>query len=153
MPAVVEYLPHINAALNSLATVLLVAGYLLIRGRREVAHKWAMLSCFGVSVAFLACYLVYHAHVGSKQFPAEAPTAVRYGYYLILVSHIVLAAAVPFLAAATIYFGLRDQRVRHRRVARWTFPIWLYVSLSGVVVYALLYHLYPAGETVDILGS
>ena len=145
MSDLAHVLPHVNAALNALATVLLVAGLWLIKQRRETAHKWTMLACFGVSVLFLASYLVYHFAVkdgGSTPFPKYPPDAVRYTYYFILLTHIVLAAVVPFLAVATIYFGLKDQRQRHRRLARWTFPIWLYVSVTGVVVYLMLYQIY-----------
>ena len=139
-------LPHVNAVLNMSATVLLLAGYVLIKLRRQRAHKWTMLTCFGVSVVFLICYLAYHqllyAATGQRGKPFEYPLAlVRFVYYTILISHVLLAATVPFLAVLTIYFGLRDQRQRHRRIARWTFPIWLYVSVTGVVVYAMLYHL------------
>ncbi len=146
MDGLAKVLPHVNAALNATATVLLVVGWLLIRQRREVAHRRVMLSAFGVSVAFLASYLVYHflAKAGvSTPFPSYPPPAVRYLYYGILLSHIVLAMGVPVLAVGTIYHGLRDQRVQHRRWARWTFPIWLYVSVTGVVVYVMLYQLYP----------
>ena len=101
-----------------------------------------MLSAFFVSVAFLACYLAYHFMVGHVKFRGEAP--VTYIYYTILLTHIVLAMAVPVLAITTIFFGLTDQRDRHRRWARWTFPIWLYVSVTGVVVYWMVYWLYPA---------
>jgi putative membrane protein len=146
LPALIETLPHVNATLNALATVLLVAGYLLIKARQEVAHKWTMLACFGVSVLFLACYLTYHLNLegGSRRFPSYPPLAVRYAYYGILLSHIVLAATVPFLAVATIWLGLANRRRAHVKVAWWTFPIWLYVSVTGVVVYLLLYQLYPA---------
>lgn len=140
---VVHLLPHINASLNLLATVLLVVGQLLIKRRREVAHKWTMLACFGVSVAFLICYLTYHYYAGSKHFPDYPPAGIRYAYYAMLLTHVVLAAAVPFLAVATIYFGLTDQRRRHRALARWTYPIWLYVSITGVLVYLLLYQVFP----------
>lgn len=145
MDEFVNQLPHINAALNGLATVLLVAGYVLIKRRQEAAHKWTMLGCFAVSVVFLACYLTYHYHLegGSKKFPSYPPTAIRLSYYVILLTHIVLAAIVPFLAIATIYTGLADKRLVHRRLARWTFPIWLYVSVTGVIVYLMLYQLYP----------
>lgn len=137
-------LPHVNAALNSLATVLLIIGFVLIKQRKETAHKRTMLACFGVSVLFLICYVIYHVSIeGSKQFPAYPPDIVRYLYYFVLLTHVVLAALVPFLAIATIYFGLRDRRAAHRRVARWTFPIWLYVSITGVVVYLMLYQIYP----------
>jgi putative membrane protein len=141
----VEYLPHLNAALNTLATVLLVAGYVLIKRRQETAHKWTMLACFGVSVVFLACYLTYHFNIpgGSKEFPTYPPAAVRYVYYGILPTHVLLAATVPFLAIATIWLGLTDRRRWHRKLARWTFPIWLYVSITGVIVYLMLYQLYP----------
>ncbi len=105
-----------------------------------------MLSCFGVSVLFLACYVFYHfvAKQGvSTRFPQYPAATIRYSYYVILLSHTVLAAAVPFLAAITIYLGLCDKRLAHRRIARWTFPIWLYVSVTGVIVYAMLYHMFP----------
>ena len=137
-----DYLPHVNASLNALATGLLLLGYWLIKKKRERAHKWIMLSCFGVSVLFLICYVVYHAYEGSKRFPTDVLPAVKFFYYLILASHVVLAAVVPFLALAVIYFGLTGSRARHTRLARWAFPIWLYVSLTGVVVYFMLYHMY-----------
>jgi uncharacterized membrane protein YozB (DUF420 family) len=136
----IDTLPHVNAALNALATLLLVLGVWLIRRGREAAHKRTMLSCFAVSTAFLVCYLVYHACAGSKKFPPAAPQPVRYFYFALLISHIVLAAAVPVLAIWTIVLGLKDRRAAHRRLARWTFPIWLYVSVTGVAVYAMLYH-------------
>jgi putative membrane protein len=141
----IETLPHVNASLNALATLLLVAGYVLIKRRQENAHKWTMLACFGVSVVFLGCYLTYHFNLpgGSKRFPTYPPDIVRYGYYVLLLTHVVLAAAVPFLAVATIWLGLADLRRVHRTLAWWTFPIWLYVSVTGVVVYLLLYQLYP----------
>ena len=142
-PSIVQILPHVNASLNGIATILLVVGYVLIRQRREVAHRRAMLSCFGVSVLFLVSYLVYHAFAGSKRFPDYPPEVVRVGYLAILFSHIVLAALVPFLALITIVLGLRDRRTAHRKFARWTFPIWLYVSITGVIVYFMLYQLYP----------
>ena len=141
----VRDLPTVNALLNATATVLLVIGYALIKGRRERAHKAAMLAAFGVSVAFLACYGVYHLQPDSmKSGHFSGPTAVRYLYYGILIPHIILAAVVPVLAGATIYLGLRDRRAAHRRVARWTLPIWLYVSVTGVIIYVMLYHVYPA---------
>ncbi len=142
----VHYLPHVNASLNTLATVLLLIGYAMIRQRREAAHRRVMLSCFVVSVAFLTSYLVYHYQAGSVRFPDYPPTWVRTTYRSILFSHIVLAALVPILAIITIYLGLRNRRKAHRRIARWTFPIWLYVSITGVVVYIMLYQLYPPRE-------
>lgn len=152
MENLVLVLPHVNASLNGLACCLLVVGYWLIktaekanRAERERLHRNVMLACFGVSVVFLICYLTYHFNIegGSKKFPSYPPVAVIYTYYAILLTHIILAAAVPFLAIATIYFGLTEQRVRHRFWAFWTFPIWLYVSITGVVVYFMLYHFFP----------
>ena len=144
-----EELPSVNAALNALSAVLLIVGWTLIRLRHERAHKGVMLSAFVVSIVFLACYLVYHYQVGSVKF--QGPTGVRAVYLVILLSHVVLAAAVPFLAGITIYLGLRDRRQKHRQLARWTFPIWLYVSLTGVVIYVMLYHVYPAPGQTSII--
>ena len=138
--------PHLNASLNGLATVLLVVGLLLIKAKHEAAHKWTMLVCFGVSVVFLACYLYYHIVVKngvSTKFPSYPPDGIRYAYYAMLLSHILLAMAVPVLAIMTIYYGLKDQRPSHLRWAKVTFPIWLYVSVTGVLVYLLLYQIYP----------
>ena len=139
----IAWLPHINASLNGVATILLVLGMVFIKRGNELAHRRTMLSCFGVSTLFLICYLIYHAAAGSKKFPTGdgAPAdAIRYFYYFILLTHIVLAAAVPVLAILSIYLGLKDRRSTHRKVSRWTFPIWLYVSVTGVLVYVLLYH-------------
>jgi uncharacterized membrane protein YozB (DUF420 family) len=138
MPEWVSWLPTVNASLNALATVLLVVGYVLIRRKRVRAHTKAMLSAFGVSVVFLACYLVYHAYAGSKSFTGTG--LIRPIYFGILISHIVLAALVPVLAAVTIRRGLAGQWEKHRRIARVTFPIWLYVSVTGVIIYLMLYH-------------
>jgi len=145
LSGIVEILPHVNASLNALATVLLIVGYIQIKRRQEIAHKWTMLSCFGVSVVFLACYLTYHFNIpgGSKRFPSYPPDAIRYSYYVLLLSHVLLAAVVPFLAVITIWLGLADRRRAHRKIAWWTFPIWLYVSITGVIVYLLLYQIYP----------
>ena len=141
----IPVLPHINAVLNGIATVLLIAGYVLIRLRREAAHRRTMLACFCVSVFFLACYLTYHANTAAvNRFPTYPPAAIRYCYYCILLTHIVLAGLVPLLAITSIYLGLRDHRTAHRRLSRWTFPIWLYVSLTGVIVYLMLYQFFPA---------
>jgi uncharacterized membrane protein YozB (DUF420 family) len=142
-----EILPHLNAGLNALAAVLLVAGLVLIKQKKETAHKWTMLACFGVSTVFLACYLTYHQLLhqttGSHGRAFEHPNAtILWGYRLLLISHVLLAVTVPFLAVATIYFGLRDNRRRHRKLAKWTFPIWLYVSVTGVIVYLMLYQLF-----------
>lgn len=149
MQQVADFLPHLNASLNALATVLLLAGYVLIKQRKEVAHKWTMIACFGVSTIFLICYLTAHelkrrlTGVPHTEFPTYAGDTVAIAYKTLLLSHIVLAATVPFLAVATIWSGLKDYRRFHRKIAWWTFPIWLYVSITGVIVYAMLYHLYP----------
>ncbi len=145
MSDIVPFLPHVNASLNALATVLLVAGYVLIKRRQEKAHKWVMLACFGVSAIFLASYLTYHFNIGLrlKKFPLDEYPSAAYVYYSILISHIILAITVPFLAIGTIYLGLADKRRAHQRLAKWTFPIWLYVSVTGVIVYLMLYQIYP----------
>lgn len=147
----VTTLPSINASLNALATVLLVTGYLLIKQRRETAHKWTMLAALATSAVFLTCYVVYHWQAGHTSF--SGPPAVRALYLAILASHIILAATVPVLALVTIYHGLRDNRLKHRRIARWTLPIWLYVSVTGVVIYWMLYHLYPPNTAAAIIGA
>ncbi len=139
----IEYLPHVNATLNSLAAVLLVMGYVLIRRQRESAHKKFMVSAFGVSTLFLISYVVYHANAGSRPFPRDDyALAFAIVYYAILVTHVILAALVPFLAGGTIVLGLLDRRLAHRKLARWTFPIWLYVSATGVLVYLMLYWMF-----------
>lgn len=153
MPDFVQHLPAVNATLNATATLLLVAGYVLIKQRREQAHKRAMMAAFFVSIAFLACYLTYHTYLKmyttAGHVPFSGPASVKPFYLAILFSHIVLAATVPFLAGITIYLGYRDRRRAHRRLAVWTFPIWLYVSITGVVIYVILYHLYPAERPGD----
>jgi uncharacterized membrane protein YozB (DUF420 family) len=147
----VEQLPSINATLNALAAILLVVGWVQIKTRRERAHKVSMLSAFVVSIAFLTCYLVYHFQVGSMPF--QGPADVRPVYYSILITHVILAMTVPFLAGVTIYLGLKDRRAKHRRLARWTFPIWLYVSVTGVVIYVMLYQLYSPPSETSIIDS
>jgi uncharacterized membrane protein YozB (DUF420 family) len=148
---VLAWLPSINAALNATATVLLVSGYIQIKRGQERSHKYAMLAAFVVSMLFLACYLIYHALVGHVKF--TGPEGVAKLYHGILISHVLLAICVPFLAGRTIYLGLRDRRVPHRHWAVWTFPIWLYVSITGVVIYVMLYHLYPAARPDDKINT
>ncbi|HXS98930.1 MAG TPA: DUF420 domain-containing protein [Candidatus Limnocylindrales bacterium] len=135
----IHALPTVNAILNATAAILLLWGYRLIRRKRIETHRKVMLSAFGVSCAFLVCYLIYHAQVGSVHFARTG--AIRTVYLTILATHTVLAAAVPFLAVITLRRGLARRYDKHRRIARWTFPIWLYVSVTGVVVYLMLYHL------------
>ena len=145
----VHDLPTVNALLNATAAVLLVVGYRLIRQGRVAAHKRVMLSAFAVSIVFLVCYLVYHFYV--LHVPFAGPPAVRVVYLAILITHVILAACVPVLAIVTIWLGLTDRRVAHRRWARWTLPIWLYVSVTGVVVYLMLYHLWPGPPPAAML--
>ena len=136
----VSSLPLVNALLNGLATILLVCGYVAIRRRKIQVHRRLMLSAFATSVLFLISYLIYHAHVGSRPFPGRGP--IRAVYFTILISHIVLAAVIPPLAAVTLWQGLRSRFERHVRIARWTLPLWLYVSITGIVVYWMLYQMY-----------
>lgn len=133
----VHDLPAVNATLNALSGLLLLAGYLLIRARRIEAHRRCMLAAFATSALFLACYLVYHYEVGSVPFTRQG--IVRPIYFSILITHVVLAAAVPPLALVTLSRGLQARYAKHRAIARWTLPIWLYVSVTGVLVYVLLY--------------
>jgi putative membrane protein len=119
----------------------------LIKRHREAAHRRVMVSCFVVSTLFLISYLTYHYHVGHTRFSTTHPVAVRWFYLGMLLTHVVLAVPVPFLALGTIVLGYRDARAAHRRLARWTFPIWLYVSVTGVLVYCMLYWLYPSPST------
>jgi uncharacterized membrane protein YozB (DUF420 family) len=136
--------PAINACLNGLAAMLLVIGWIAVRGRRIGLHKACMISAFTVSAIFLASYLHYHFIVRDgrpTRFTTEGwPKTI---YLSVLLSHTVLAVAVAVLAPTSLYFGLRDQIDRHRRIARWTMPIWVYVSVTGVVVYVMLYQMYP----------
>ena len=135
----VHQLPAVNAALNTTATVLLLTGYALIRAGRRRAHRNVMLAALACSVLFLSSYLIYHAQVGSVRFQGQGP--LRTVYLTILATHTVLAALVPFLAGATVVLAFRGRLDRHKRLARWTLPIWLYVSVTGVVVYWMLYRL------------
>jgi uncharacterized membrane protein YozB (DUF420 family) len=133
-------LPAVNATLNAVSAVLLVCGYLLIRQRRITEHRRIMLAAFATSTMFLVSYLVYHANVGSKPFEGEG--AVRPVYFTILITHIVLAAVTLPLAIITLSRALSERFDRHRKLARWTLPIWLYVSVTGVVIYVMLYWMY-----------
>lgn len=141
----VMMLPGINAILNSIATVLLIIGYILIRKGKWKAHRNTMIAAFSVSVAFLASYVTYHAMRGGMSTPFGGEGDLLVGLYrVILFSHIILAAFVPFLAIITLWRGLKERLKAHRTIARWTLPIWLYVSVTGVLVYLLLYVWFPA---------
>ena len=131
-------IPSVNAALNATSAVMLVIGFMCIRRGQVTAHRTCMLTAFGLSSLFLVGYLVHHARVGSVPFAGTGP--VRALYFGLLVPHIVLSALVLPLALTTIWHGWYENLATHRRVARWTLPLWLYVSVSGVAVYWLLYH-------------
>ena len=133
----VHDLPAINATLNAISGVLLFAGYLLIRRRKIELHRRFMIAAFVASSLFLVCYVVYHAQVGSVRFTRQG--IVRPLYFSILITHVTLAAAVLPLAIVTLSRGLQAKYPKHRTIARWTLPIWLYVSVTGVLVYVLLY--------------
>ncbi len=136
-------LAPINSILNGLAAMLLVAGFYCIRRRWLRAHRAFMLTAFAVSIVFLISYLVYHYEVGDVRFQGYGP--VRPVYFAILISHIALAAAIVPLVLITLNRALRGRFERHRRIARWTWPIWIYVSITGVVVYVMCYQLYTPG--------
>jgi uncharacterized membrane protein YozB (DUF420 family) len=133
----VHDLPAVNATLNALSGVLLLIGYMLIRARRIEQHRRCMIAAFVTSSLFLVSYLVYHAQVGSVPFTRHG--LVRPVYFTILITHVTLAAVVLPMALVTLSRGLKRRFVQHRRIARWTFPIWMYVSVTGVLVYVLLY--------------
>jgi uncharacterized membrane protein YozB (DUF420 family) len=143
--------PALNASLNALSAAFLVAGYLAIRRRRIPVHRFCMVGAFISSTLFLISYVVYHLQVGSVRFQGRGWT--RPVYFTLLLSHTVLAAALVPLVLVTLSRALREQFDRHRRIARWTFPIWLYVSITGVVIYFLLYHLYAAASSGALTGS
>lgn len=132
-------LPGVNAALNAVAAALLSAGYVLIRTGRAAQHRACMLAACGVSTLFLASYVVYHLEVGSVPFTRQGP--IRVVYFTVLISHVVLAALIPPLAFVTLLRALRGRFASHAALARWTLPIWLYVSVTGVAVYWMLYRL------------
>jgi uncharacterized membrane protein YozB (DUF420 family) len=132
-------LPALNAGLNATAAVLLTTGFVLIRRGKRETHRKVMLAAFGVSVAFLISYLVYHFQVGSVRFQKQG--AIRTVYFAILLTHTVLAASVPPLAIVSLKRGLQANYPRHRAISRWTLPIWLYVSVTGVIVYWMLYRM------------
>ena len=136
----VSDLPAVNATLNAVAAVLLATGWILIRRGRFRAHRAVMITAFCTSVLFLISYLTYHAHIGSKHFPGTG--AIRVVYFTILLTHTVLAAAIAPLVLVTLSRGLSARYDRHRAIARWTLPLWMYVSVTGVVVYYMLYQMF-----------
>jgi len=134
-------LPALNACLNGLSTVLLTAGYMCIRRGRQKAHRHCMIGALVASTLFLTCYLVYHANAGRTVF--KEPAWFRPIYLVILLTHTILAAAIVPLVIVTVVRALRGQFDRHKAIARWTWPIWMYVSVTGVVIYLLLYQVFP----------
>ncbi len=130
-------LPALNAALNSASALLLAAGYLFIRSGKIAAHRRCMLAALATSTLFLTSYLIYHYHVGSVPFTGQGWT--RRLYFTILISHTSLAVTIVPLVLITLYRALRSRFERHKRIARWTLPLWLYVSVTGVIVYGMLY--------------
>jgi putative membrane protein len=138
----ISYLPHVNACLNATSAVLLIAGYSFIRARNIVAHRACQIAAFVVSLLFLTSYLVYHYNHGSTRF--QGTGIVRPIYFTILTTHTILAVVIVPLILITFYRALRQDFARHRRIARITLPLWLYVSITGVIVYLMLYQIYPS---------
>lgn len=150
----VMILPRVNAILNGIATILLIIGFVLIRQGRWKAHRNVMLAAFGMSVLFLISYVTYHVLKGGISTPFGGEGALLVGIYrFILFSHILLAALVPILAIITLKRGLAKRFARHKKIARWTYPIWLYVSVTGVLVYLMLYEWFPAHTVAQIPGA
>jgi putative membrane protein len=135
----ISQLPSLNALLNSLSAIFLITGYFFIRRRQIRIHRFFMIAAFVTSMLFFTSYVIYHLHAGSKHFPGVG--AARSIYFTILISHTILAASIPILAIITLTFGLRARYEKHRRIARWTLPLWIYVSITGVVIYWMLYRL------------
>jgi putative membrane protein len=142
MPNYIPVLPHLNATLNATSAILLIFGYYFIKRGRVVAHRRCQMSAVATSVLFLISYLVYHYHHGATRFPGQG--IVRPLYFTLLTTHTVLAVVIVPFVVVTVLRARRGDFVRHRRIARWTLPMWLYVSITGVLVYLMLYHLYPS---------
>ena len=134
-------LPAVNAALNTLSTIFLTCGYVFIRRQRQVAHRNCMIGAVISSALFLTCYLIYHYNVGRTEF--RNPEWFRPIYLTILLTHTILAVVIVPMVLTTLYRAARRQFDRHRKIARWTWPIWMYVSITGVIIYFLLYHIFP----------
>jgi putative membrane protein len=141
MPDYISFLPHLNAVLNSTSALLLVNGFRFIRRGQIKAHRNCQLTALFTSMLFLISYLTYHYHHGATRFTGQG--LVRPFYFILLTSHTILAVVIVPLIMITIYRAARGDFIRHRNIARWTLPLWLYVSVTGVIVYFMLYHLYP----------
>lgn len=135
----VSDLPAVNATLNSLSAIWLACGYVFIRQKKIGAHRFCMIAALITSALFLTSYLIYHYHAGSKPFPGQG--AIRTVYFAILLSHTVLATAIVPLALITLFRALKQRFDKHKRIARWTLPIWFYVSVTGVIIYWMLYQM------------
>jgi uncharacterized membrane protein YozB (DUF420 family) len=133
-------LPALNATLNGIAAILLICGYVFIKRGRRQQHQRCMLAALTTSALFLVSYVTYHLSVGSRPFPGQGP--IRLAYFAILITHVILAAVIVPMALVTAALGLRSDFGRHVSIARWTFPVWVYVSVTGVVIYLMLYRLY-----------
>jgi len=142
MPDYISFLPHVNAVLNSTSALLLLAGFRFIRNGRIQAHRNCQVTAVVTSTLFLVSYLTYHYHHGATRFAGQG--LVRPLYFTILITHTILAVVIVPLIVVTLYRAARGDFIRHRRIARWTLPLWLYVSVTGVIVYVMLYHLYPS---------
>src|SRR5262244_3018271 len=142
VPDYIPYLPHLNACLNGASAILLISGYSFIRARNVMAHRACQTAALVVSLLFLTSYLVYHYHHGATRFLGTG--LARPIYFTILTSHTILAVVIVPLIGFTFYRALRQDFVRHRRIARITLPLWLYVSITGVIVYLMLYQIYPS---------
>ncbi|HVS52718.1 MAG TPA: DUF420 domain-containing protein [Opitutaceae bacterium] len=137
--------PALNASLNGAAAVFMTFGFACIRNKKIAAHRACMLAAFSVSTVFLGCYVYYHVKTGART-PFGGTGAIRTIYYTMLLTHVLLAIAIAFLVPRTLLLALRGDFVRHRAWARWTFPIWYYVSVTGVLVYFFLYRWWPAAH-------
>ncbi|HEY7914145.1 MAG TPA: DUF420 domain-containing protein [Blastocatellia bacterium] len=137
-----RFLPTLNAILNATSGLFIIAGYLFIRRRNIEAHRNCMIAAVSASILFLISYLIYHFNVGATSFRGEG--LARPVYFFILITHTVLATIIVPFVIVTLRRALKGQYDRHRKIARWTFPMWLYVSVTGVIVYLMLYHLYPS---------
>ncbi|MEQ9448495.1 MAG: DUF420 domain-containing protein, partial [Rhodospirillaceae bacterium] len=136
-------LPHVNAALNTASTILLILGFIMIRSGRKEAHRRVMISAIAVSALFLVSYLIYHFTAPIFVFPGTGWTVPA--YYTMLISHVILATLVTPMIFITVWRALHGRFERHKAIARWTLPVWLYVTVTGVAIYVILYHVYPAG--------
>ncbi len=137
---IISYLPHFQAILNTLATILLAMGYYFIRTQNKNAHRLCMITALIVSTVFMISYLTYHANVGYMSFAGQG--AIRPFYFTMLASHVILAAAIIPMVSVTVIYAILGNFSKHPRIACWTLPVWLYVSVTGVLIYILGFHIY-----------